>query len=39
MYLSLSIENFVTVGVMLLVWMLALHLAGQAGISIGKLGG
>jgi len=34
MYLSISVENFVTIGLMLLVWMLAIHLLGQFGVSI-----
>ena len=38
MYLSFSIENIVTVGLMLLGWMLVLHLLGQAGVHIGALG-
>ena len=38
MYLSFSIENIVTIGVMLLGWMLVLHLLGQAGVHIGILG-
>jgi hypothetical protein len=37
MYLSISVENFVTIGIMLLIWMLALHLAGQAGLRIAGL--
>lgn len=34
MYLGISIENFVTVGLMLLVWMVLLHLIAQVGIRI-----
>jgi hypothetical protein len=34
MYLSFSIENMVTIGVMLLLWMLALHLLGQFGLML-----
>lgn len=34
MYLGISIENFLTIGIMLLVWMLALHIAGQFGVGI-----
>lgn len=34
MYLGISIENFVTIGVMLLLWMLAIQLAGQFGINV-----
>jgi hypothetical protein len=34
MYLGISIENFITIGLMLLVWMLALHIAGQFGVHI-----
>jgi hypothetical protein len=33
MYLSISVENFVTIGLMLLVWMLAIHLLGQFGVK------
>lgn len=33
-YLKISVENFITIGMMLLAWMLALHLAGQFGIGI-----
>jgi len=32
MYLGVSVENFVTIGIMLLVWMLAIHLIGQVGV-------
>ena len=32
MYLGVSVENFVTIGIMLLVWMLAIHLIGQIGV-------
>lgn len=34
MYLGISIENIITVGVILLIWMLALHVAGQFGVRI-----
>lgn len=34
MYLKFSIENMVTIGVMLLVWMVALHGLGQIGIRL-----
>jgi hypothetical protein len=34
MYLSFSPENMITVGVMLLVWMVALHLLGQMGVYL-----
>lgn len=34
MYLSVSFENAVTIGLMLLGWMLALHLLGQFGVHI-----
>jgi hypothetical protein len=33
-YLSISVENFVTIGIMLLAWMLALQLLGQFGVHI-----
>lgn len=36
MYLGISIENFITIGIMLLVWMVGLHLIGQVGVSIPK---
>lgn len=32
MYLGITIENFVTIGLMLLVWMLLLHVLGQFGV-------
>lgn len=31
-YLSISVENFITIGIILLVWMLALHVLGQLGV-------
>jgi hypothetical protein len=34
MYLGISVENFITIGLMLLVWMLALHLIGQFGVMV-----
>jgi hypothetical protein len=34
MYLGISVENFITIGLMLLVWMLLLHIVAQIGISI-----
>lgn len=34
MYLSFSIENMITIGVMLLVWMIVLHLLGQVGVML-----
>lgn len=36
MYLSFSMENIITIGVMLLCWLLALHLLGQAGVTATK---
>lgn len=33
-YLSISIENFVTIGLMLLVWMIAVHILAQLGLAI-----
>jgi hypothetical protein len=36
MYLGISVENFITIGLMLLVWMLALHVAAQVGLAIPK---
>jgi hypothetical protein len=33
-YLALNLENIITVGVILLCWMLAVHLIGQAGVSV-----
>jgi len=38
MYLSLSFENMITVGIILLGWMLALHILGQLGVHIAALG-
>jgi hypothetical protein len=38
MYLSLSFENMITIGIMLLLWMLALHVLGQMGVHIASLG-
>lgn len=34
MYLGISVENFITVGIMLLIWMIALHLIAQVGIRV-----
>lgn len=39
MYLGISFENLITVGVMLAAWMLVLHLLGQAGVQVSKLWG
>lgn len=39
MYLGISVENFVTIGLMLLAWMLALQLAGQLGVHVASLWG
>jgi hypothetical protein len=39
MYLGISIENFLTIGIMLLIWMLAVQLAGQFGLMLPSLGG
>ena len=39
MYLSFSLENIVTIGVMFLVWMVALHLLGQVGVNVSSLWG
>jgi hypothetical protein len=36
-YLSISFENFITIGVMLLVWMVGLHVLGQLGIRVSGL--
>ena len=33
-YLSVSIENFITIGLMLLFWMLAVHLLAQLGLAL-----
>lgn len=33
MYLGISVENFVTIGLMLLVWMLIIHMMGQFGLT------
>jgi len=32
MYIGLNLENIVTVGVILILWMVALHLLGQLGV-------
>lgn len=37
MYLSFSIENMITIGIMLAGWMLLLHVLGQAGVHIAGL--
>jgi hypothetical protein len=34
MYLSINLENIITVGVILLIWMIGVHLAGQLSISL-----
>lgn len=34
MYLGISFENFVTLGVMLLAWIVFLHVLGQLGVHI-----
>jgi hypothetical protein len=34
MYLGISVENFLTIGIMLLVWMTLLQVAGQFGVHI-----
>lgn len=34
MYLGITVENFITIGLMLMVWMVVLHLAGQAGVRV-----
>lgn len=34
MYLSFNLENIVTIGVMLLCWMIALHVLGQLGVYL-----
>jgi TM2 domain-containing membrane protein YozV len=39
MYLNFSIPNIITVGVMLLGWMLVLHLLGQAGVHLSSVFG
>ena len=36
MYIAMNVENIVTIGVILLCWMLALHLAGQLGVNVSK---
>lgn len=36
MYLGISVENFVTIGLMLLVWMLALQILGQFGVHLSQ---
>ena len=39
MYLSFSLENIVSIGVMLMVWMIALHVLGQLGVHVSSLWG
>lgn len=34
MYLGITVENFVTVGLMLLIWMLVIHTIAQVGIRV-----
>lgn len=34
MYLSFTVENMITIGVMFLVWMVALHGLGQLGLHL-----
>lgn len=34
MYIGISIENFVTIGLMLLLWMILLHAMGQFGVHL-----
>lgn len=35
-YLSVNVENFVTIGLMLLIWMVLVHLLAQLGLMIPK---
>ena len=39
MYLALSLENMVTVGVILLIRMLAIHVLAQVGLNVASLWG
>ena len=39
MYLGWTIENFISIGLMLLVWMLAVHVIGQFGVQVSSLWG
>lgn len=34
MYVGFSFENFLTIGLILLLWMVGLHVAGQFGLRI-----
>ena len=34
MYIGISYENFVTIGVMLLLWMITIHLLAQVGLNL-----
>jgi hypothetical protein len=34
MYLGVSVENFITIGLMLLVWMIVIHMMGQFGMAV-----
>ncbi len=36
MYLSFSVENIITIGIMFIGWMLAIHTLGQLGVNVGK---
>lgn len=36
MYLSFTPENFITVGIILVVWMILLHVIGQLGVNVSQ---
>lgn len=38
MYLNMTVENFVTIGVMLAAWIVILHVAAQMGLRIAGSG-
>ena len=36
MYLSINVENMVTIGIMLLGWILFIHILAQVGVNLGQ---
>ncbi len=36
MYLSINMENIITIGVILLGWILFIHILAQLGVNIGQ---
>ena len=39
MYLALSLENIITIGIILMIWMLAIHVLAQVGINVSSIWG